>query len=287
MYMNSRGYPSAIRFPCTAPWNWLKHCSIGDISPKESCAHCHGLTVNGPQLNTTWLSSNGHMGVVVRTLSKDAVCRAMFDVYGDVASGLKECLSNMGPWSLGDLTLGIRHVGKRHDKNDISDRLPGPNLEGSTSASTYAFLRREIKFAQAAYSIPDAAAIVVKAELPDADTVLHMSVETAKFRPAYMLIKDTEAKLIRVVVRGTNDLNDVLTDMAGVNVPMEGGTAHEGMLQAANWLLDETVPLLEQLPRADIAGCAAVHFLHNRIMPHCYRVSEVVHNLAAALKRSA
>jgi hypothetical protein len=138
----------------------------------------------------------------------------MIDVYGDVAFGLKECLSNMGPWSLGDLTLGIRHVGKRHDRQDISDRLPGPNLDGSTSASTYTYLRREIKFTQAAYSIPDAPAAAAQAELPDADCILHMSAETGKFKPAFMLVKDDESKLMRVVVRGTNDLNDVLTDSA-------------------------------------------------------------------------
>ena len=198
------------------------------------------------------------VGLLQRDTEKGVACRVMFDVYGDVASGLKDCLSNMGPWSLGDLTLGIRHVGKRHDSKDISDRLPGPALDGRTSASTYEFLRREIKFAQAAYSIPDAPAIVDKAKLPDADHVLHMYVETAKFQPAFMLIKDSEAKLIRVVVRGTNDLNDVLTDMAGNSVPIEGGNAHEGMLQAANWLLDETVPLLEQLSKSGIAGYAAV-----------------------------
>ena len=76
-----------------------------------------------------------------------------------------------------------------------------------------------------------------------------------------MLIKDSEAKLIRVIVRGTNDLNDVLTDMAGNAVPIDGGSAHEGMLQAANWLLDETVPLLEQISESGIAGCASGQLL--------------------------
>lgn len=143
----------------------------------------------------------------------------MLDVYGDVASGLKECLKSMGPWSVGDLTLGIRHVGKRHDRLDVSDRLPGPPLQGSTSASTFALLRREIKFTQAAYSIPDSPAMANKAEFTDTDCVLHMYNETAKFQPAYALIKDNEAKLVRVVVRGTNDLNDVLTDSALPSTP--------------------------------------------------------------------
>jgi hypothetical protein len=137
----------------------------------------------------------------------------MIDVYGEVAKGLKEVLSNMGPWGLGDLTLGIRHVGKRHDRQDLSDRLPGLP-DASTSANTYTYLRREIKFTQAAYSIPDAPAAAAKAEVPDVDCILHMSAETGKFKSAFMLVKDDESKLMRVVVRGTNDLNDVLTDSA-------------------------------------------------------------------------
>lgn len=157
---------------------------------------------------------------LIRALHTENCAEDMMDLYGDMASGLKECLTNMGPWSLGDLTLGIRHVGKRHDRQDISDRLPGPPLQGRTSVDTYAFLRREIKFTQSAYSIADAPAIVATAELPNEDNVLHMSIETAKFRPAYILIKDTEAKLIRIVVRGTQDLHDVLTDSANPSCPL-------------------------------------------------------------------
>jgi hypothetical protein len=143
----------------------------------------------------------------------------MFDVYGDVALGLKECLSNMGPWSIGDLTLGIRHVGRRHDQQDIADRLPGLHLDGKTSESTFAYLRREIKYTQSAYFIPDLSIVVEKAQLPDASSVLHMSGQTHKFQPAFLLVKDVQDKLIRIVIRGTKDLNDLLTDSAPPLLP--------------------------------------------------------------------
>jgi hypothetical protein len=236
----------------------------------------------------------------------------MFSTYGEVASGLKECLSNMGPWyefsnalswgclklssqehvrdfstkaqavraalcactgqhraprqpttvphrrSLGDLTLGIRHVGLLHDREDVADQLPGRQLTRETAGPMFEYLRREITIARAAYSIAEGSHsdIAKAAQLPE-ESVVHVCDQTAKFQPAFFIAKDGDARLVRVVVRGTSDMHDVLTDMAGKWVPLQDGFAHEGMLQAAEWLLEATVPVLEGLQRDDIAGCAA------------------------------
>lgn len=172
-------------------------------------------------------------------------------MYGDVASGLKACLQHMGPWSLGDLVLGLRHVRIRHDAHDVSDDIPGNPVSLSSNPQIFQYLQRECSLACAAYSIPDISAITTEAHIASNSDILHIHEAAARFKPAFFVMKDTEASLFRVVVRGTNDLNDILTDIAGHWEPIEGGHAHSGILQSAEWLLEQTVPLLQDIPFQD------------------------------------
>lgn len=172
----------------------------------------------------------------------------MLKKYEDVAAGVKACASHMGPWSLGDISLGLLHVQARHDSQDIADAIPGNTISLASNPDLYQYLRRECAVASAAYAIPDANAIAAKAQLASVTDVLHVQKAAARFKPAFVVLRDAEAGLIRVVVRGTADLYDVFTDIAGHWGPVPGGNAHYGFLKSAEWLLEQTVPLLQSIP---------------------------------------
>lgn len=201
-------------------------------------------------------------------------CR-MLDMYGEVAAGLQTCLEHMGPWSLGDLVLGLRHVKQRHESHDVSDNIPGHPVSLASNPQIFQYLHRECSLAYAAYSIPDVDAITSEAQIAGNSDILHVHEATARFRPAFFVMKDTEASLFRVVVRGTNDLNDILTDIAGHWEPIKGGHAHSGILQSAEWLLEQTVPLLEDIPFQD-AQPYAIHAFPLPLHPS-HRDGSVLH----------
>ena len=66
-------------------------------------------------------------------------------------------------------------------------------------------------------------------------------------RPAFCLLGSAAKQEAVLVVRGTNDFSDVLTDSYAEGQPFCGGWAHTGMAQAARWLRREVGPALRQL----------------------------------------
>ena len=43
----------------------------------------------------------------------------------EIGHALKRCLRHMGPWKLPDLIIGLRHISRLHEKEDVKDFLPG------------------------------------------------------------------------------------------------------------------------------------------------------------------
>jgi hypothetical protein len=185
------------------------------------------------------------------------VLQAYGEATREVAAGLKQALQHMGAWSVLDLTLGVRYVGQRHDVHGVCDNLAGTQLSPSADAALFQTLRAEMRIARAAYAIPDADAIAQQAQgLIDAAALARVHPAAARFKPAHFVAVDAAAALVRVVVRGTKDTADVLTDIAGHWEPYEGGQVHSGFLQSAKWLLAEEAELLAELLRKH-RGCAA------------------------------
>ncbi|KNC56138.1 uncharacterized protein AMSG_02153 [Thecamonas trahens ATCC 50062] len=76
-------------------------------------------------------------------------------------------------------------------------------------------------------------------ETPDLtmDNVVEWSRESHVNAPGYMIVNDPNRKEILVVMRGTNNLNDVLTDISAAAVNAYGGEVHEGFYQSTQWFL--------------------------------------------------
>jgi Lipase (class 3) len=177
--------------------------------------------------------------------------------YGEVAAGLKQCLGHMGPWSVMDLTLGVRHVGQRHDAHNISDNLFGNVVTLASYPRLFEYLHTEIAFARAAYAIPDVAAIAAAiATGGGGGGDVHVALvhpAAARFKPAHYVAVDSASRLVRVAVRGTKEVSDVLTDIAGHWEPYGArgeGQVHSGFLRSAEWVLQEEAELLVQLLNA-------------------------------------
>ena len=58
-----------------------------------------------------------------------------------VAAVLKKCLSHMGPWTLSELTMGLRHMSLLHEETDVKDFLPG---QITTDVASIHALQRDV-----------------------------------------------------------------------------------------------------------------------------------------------
>jgi hypothetical protein len=216
---------------------------------------------------TDWLR-RGRTGLIVASqlypffiLTEEPLSQASGEQeFVEVAKSLKRCLEHMGPWQLTDLSLGLLHVAQRHQTNFLEDRLPG-SPRGDRSLIQW--LQVETQITASAYCIPDASLIETDSGgriLAEHIVYMHQSVELKRFCPAYFVAVDAQDRAVRVVVRGTLDLNDVFTDLAGHWQPFAGnGHVHEGFLRAAQWLLDDmsALDLLEQTLKHH-PGCAPI-----------------------------
>lgn len=68
------------------------------------------------------------------------------------------------------------------------------------------------------------------------DDVLHAHLEAEPHFPAHFLVRDSDRKLLILVVRGTISEADVVTDVVAGDAPFLGGQAHEAMARSANAL---------------------------------------------------
>lgn len=66
-------------------------------------------------------------------------------------------------------------------------------------------------------------------------------------KPAHAVILDRERQLVVVAVRGTANLKDVITDLAGTPAEWNGGHAHMAMAMSANGLYAKHKDLIVQL----------------------------------------
>ena len=69
-------------------------------------------------------------------------------------------------------------------------------------------------------------------------------------RPAHVLLRDKKQKRLILVVRGTDEVHDILTDMKLDPVPFENGFAHQGIAKSAETLHEELAGSLLRVSQA-------------------------------------
>ncbi|CAE8742778.1 unnamed protein product [Polarella glacialis] len=81
--------------------------------------------------------------------------------------------------------------------------------------------------------------------------LLHVHFNTSALRPAHAVLLDHEVGAIVLAIRGTLSPHDALRDAMATEAMDEGvghedGGFHEGMLQAAKWVADVVLPVLDR-----------------------------------------
>ena len=78
--------------------------------------------------------------------------------------------------------------------------------------------------------------------------LIHMQAKA----PAYVVATNKDTKEFLLSVRGTSQMDDVITDIVAVPDEFDGTgeQAHSGMVQGAEWLFDRFLPLAQVLHQA-------------------------------------
>jgi len=67
---------------------------------------------------------------------------------------------------------------------------------------------------------------------------------TSREIPSYFLVCTRDEKAAYLILPGTRNTADIVTDVNAEAEPLLGGSAHKGMLGSARWLLGEVAPIL-------------------------------------------
>jgi len=78
----------------------------------------------------------------------------------------------------------------------------------------------------------------------DPADVLLSSWKERTFEPAFVILRVPALRWIVVAIRGSQNTNALLTDLAAATCEVAGGKAHAGMLRSAWWLLEHAHPTL-------------------------------------------
>ncbi|KAF6264216.1 Alpha/Beta hydrolase protein [Scenedesmus sp. NREL 46B-D3] len=150
-----------------------------------------------------------------------------------------------------DLVFGVYHLALHHATVDAVDAVEGSPVHDQALIH---YLIQATDAAAAAYC-PTRQELCDAAGIDDHHLLLLEPVATTT-RPAYALWVDAPNKRLVWGFRGTTDLNDMLTDACASCVPYDGGYAHWGMLQAAQWFAANELPrvkgFLDQHPGYDL-----------------------------------
>eukprot|EP00927_Polykrikos_kofoidii_P065076 TRINITY_DN60875_c0_g1_i1.p1 TRINITY_DN60875_c0_g1~~TRINITY_DN60875_c0_g1_i1.p1 ORF type:complete len:525 (+),score=86.96 TRINITY_DN60875_c0_g1_i1:172-1746(+) len=86
----------------------------------------------------------------------------------------------------------------------------------------------------------------VKAHLPDGVDLLHAKTSSTWLRPAYFVAVDHERQCVVLSIRGTMSPEDLLTDLSAEEASTPWGPGHAGMFVAAQSIVREVQPILEE-----------------------------------------
>jgi sn1-specific diacylglycerol lipase len=177
--------------------------------------------------------------------------------YATVGGALKSNFSALGPFSAGDVTVGLVYLwdhekSKRRESDPATCSKPQPgDLGPGPSPDVLDDFRVLCAMSQVAYwEDKDAVAKFMKRH---GHEVIHHDNKTAFQEPAYIVSDCREKKEVMFIIRGTSGAADALTDGDCAPVPLDsalpefqGATAHRGMKKAADWLLKEGLVKLKR-----------------------------------------
>ena len=142
-----------------------------------------------------------------------------------------------------DLTLGLTALGRARDTTSTAN-----GAEEVTQHIFFSYLNRCLDLVWLSYypeTLYNKDKTVSSKAVIAPDTILAYRWKSEHLKPAFFVCHHEALEAIVVVVRGTDDLNDILTDLAAEAVPQLGGLVHMGMFRAADALLHDLAPVIK------------------------------------------
>ncbi|KFK44218.1 hypothetical protein AALP_AA1G229900 [Arabis alpina] len=164
----------------------------------------------------------------------------------------------LGKWPIGDLAFGINYLMRRQGNFPAASVYAGSNsveLRGPEIIMELAELLRFLTLCMLFSKKPFA--VFLETAGYTYEDVLLQKPKAGILQPAFTIIRDTKAKCLLLLIRGTHSIKDTLTAATGAVVPFhhsvlhDGGLsnlvlgyAHCGMVAAARWIAKLSVPCL-------------------------------------------
>ena len=186
-----------------------------------------------------------------------------------VALLLLSTYAELGSWSVSDLAVGLSYL-RRANSSDwdapSTDRafLHRDLLDSAlhhTHLSVAAYASSEAEWELLVEPLADSRLPVASGERVEGDghgiELVKLEPVSTLLRPGYFIARDRAREAILLVIRGTDNNFDLLTDCCACGVPFEdGGYVHSGMHRAAKWFMDHELDtllnLLIETPEAHI-----------------------------------
>jgi hypothetical protein len=158
-----------------------------------------------------------------------------------VAASVKEIFLDMGGWSVGDLTVGLRYLAR--SKAALPPQQPENPIQNADLVAEMMYVAEITKGTYAGSKEE-----LLKRCLLKPENVIAMQWMSTITRPAYFIaIDDRRLNAVVLAIRGTASLKDALTDLAATVDEFGIGFGHRGMVRAANWFRDCEMERLQKL----------------------------------------
>lgn len=149
--------------------------------------------------------------------------------------------------SITDFVFALRHYIARCDRTRLETRSPAPTYApGSPRLPSISSLAYYVALAHAAYASAEddlTAHLAVVGVAPSLLTVR----ESGKWAPGYFVARDMRYDRVAVVVRGSKELADMVTNLSAEVEQFLGGYGHQGVVRSAYNLYEKLRPTLTEL----------------------------------------
>ncbi|CAM6084576.1 unnamed protein product [Calypogeia fissa] len=158
------------------------------------------------------------------------------------------CLqSNMGPWSIADMTIGLTAMAKVTQKKPPPP--PGKEVTDLSKDANFLLRAQHWRALSEAVYVKDSASFSLFTTLPESALVAaSWEPHPETFRPAYAVFVDAPYGAVVLAVRGTSHIIDMLLNSGASPEPFgdNDGYAHGGFVHAAKVLHKEVLPHIEK-----------------------------------------
>eukprot|EP00762_Andalucia_godoyi_P002735 ANDGO_04419.mRNA.1 hypothetical protein AMSG_08996 len=149
-----------------------------------------------------------------------------------VAASIKEIFLDMNGWSVGDVAFGLRYLAKSksEERARLGSSVPASLLHDAKFVDDLRYIAELVKGTYAGSHEE-----LLNRTMLKPSNIIKSAWTSTIVRPSYYYALDDRFNAVVFAIRGTASIKDALTDLAATVDPFAGGSAHRGMVRAAQW----------------------------------------------------